>query len=173
MSSPMMVQWETCKQKAGGALVLFRLGDFYEAFEEDAVILSKELDLTLTKRQETPMSGVPAHTVETYIDRLVAKGYRIAVVEQMEDPKAVKGIVKRDIVRIVTPGTVITSSLLADKKNNFLASINVVGGIYGLAILDLTTADFRVIELENLKKLEDELYRLQPAEVILSKKNSP
>ncbi len=169
-SSPMMLQWQACKKKAEGAIVLFRLGDFYEAFEEDALLLSKELDLTLTKRQETPMCGAPAHTVETYIDKIVGLGYRVAIVEQMEDPKLVKGIVKRDIVRIVTPGTLITSSLLADKRNNFIVSLSCLNGVFGLAILDLTTADFRVMELENAKKLQDELYRLNPSEILLSKK---
>src|ERR1700679_173101 len=106
--SPMMAQWHTCKKEAGDALLLFRLGDFYEAFYDDAALLSKELDLTLTKRQEIPMAGVPAHAAEGYIDKLVAKGYRVAIAEQMEDPRSVKGLVMRKIVRTVTPGTVIT-----------------------------------------------------------------
>src|ERR1700752_4704892 len=92
--TPMMSQWYECKKKAAGALLLFRLGDFYEAFEDDALLLAKELDLVLTKRQDTPMAGIPAHTCETYIDRLVSKGYRVAVAEQMEDPQSVKGAVK-------------------------------------------------------------------------------
>ncbi len=168
--SPMMVQWQACKQKADGAIVLFRLGDFYEAFEEDAVLLAKELDLTLTKRQETPMSGVPAHTIDTYIDRLVARGHRVAVAEQMEDPKTVKGIVKREIVRFVTPGTIINSTLLSDKKNNFIAAISVINEVCGLALLDLTTAEFRVQECE-VKNLQDEIFRLKPSEILISKKH--
>ncbi len=166
----MMVQWQACKQKADGAIVLFRLGDFYEAFEEDAVLLAKELDLTLTKRQETPMSGVPAHTVDTYIDRLIARGHRVAVAEQMEDPKTVKGIVKREIVRFVTPGTIINSSLLSDKRNNFIAAVSGINEVYGLALLDLTTAEFRVQECD-LKQLQDEIFRLKPSEILVSKKH--
>ena len=168
--SPMMLQWQECKKNAKGALLLFRLGDFYEAFEEDALLLSKELDLVLTKRQETPMAGIPAHTCEGYLDRLLAKGYRVAVAEQIEDPKMTKGLVKRAIVRVVTPGTVINSSLLSDKASNFLVSLTQVNTIFGLAILDLTTADFRVLECENETDLLDELSRLQPKELLISQK---
>ncbi len=132
----MMSQWYECKKQAPGAVLFFRLGDFYEAFEDDAILLAKELEIVLTKRQETPMAGIPAHTCETYIDRLVSKGYRVAVAEQMENPKDVKGIVKREIVRMVTPGSVINSSLLSDKSNNFIACLSQVNSIYGLAILD-------------------------------------
>lgn len=168
--TPMMSQWHACKKQAQGALLLFRLGDFYEAFEDDAVVLAKELDLVLTKRQETPMAGIPAHTCETYVDRLVAKGFRVAIAEQMEDPKDVKGIVKREIVRLITPGSVINSSLLNDKSNNFMACLSQVNSIYGLAILDLTTADFRVMEFHDDQELMDELGRLGPKEIIISEK---
>lgn len=168
--TPMMLQWKDCKQKAENAILLFRLGDFYEAFEDDALVIAKELDLVLTKRQETPMAGIPAHTCETYIDRLVGKGYRVAVAEQMEDPKNVKGIVKREIVRMVTPGSVIQSALLSEKSNNFMAALAQINSIFGLAILDLTTSDFRVMEFENAKDLLDELSRLSPKEAIISEK---
>ncbi len=168
--SPMMAQWHACKRSAPGALLLFRLGDFYEAFYEDAVTLSKALDLTLTKRQEIPMAGVPFHSSDSYIDRLVDKGYRVAIAEQMEDPRSVKGLVKREIVRVITPGTVITSSLLSEKTNNFLACITQVGSIFGLSILDLTTAEFRVLEFEETKQLFDELCRLHPKELLLPEK---
>jgi DNA mismatch repair protein MutS len=168
--TPMMSQWYECKKQSQGAVLLFRLGDFYEAFEDDALLLSKELELTLTKRQETPMAGIPAHTCETYIDRLVSKGYRVAVAEQMEDPKAVKGIVKREIVRMVTPGSVINSSLLSDKSNNFIGCLSQVNSIYGLAILDLTTADFRVMEFQESQELINELSRFSPKEIIVSEK---
>jgi DNA mismatch repair protein MutS len=166
----MMSQWHECKKQAPGALLLFRLGDFYEAFEDDALLLAKELDLVLTKRQETPMAGIPAHTCETYIDRLVAKGFRVAVAEQMEDPKLAKGIVKREIVRLVTPGSVINSSLLSDKSNNFMACLSQVNSIYGLAVLDLTTADFRVMEFQDAQELINELGRLSPKEILVSEK---
>jgi len=169
-TSPMMMQWNDCKATAPDALLLFRLGDFYEAFHDDAVLLSKELDLTLTKRQEIPMAGVPAHTAETYIDRLVAKGYRVAIAEQLEDPKVVKGIVKREIVRIVTPGSVVNSSLLSEKCNNFIACLHQINRRLGLAILDLTTADLRVYEFGDISSLIDELCRLRPKELIVSQK---
>lgn len=169
-TTPMMVQWHSCKQAAGKAVLLFRMGDFYEAFYDDAVILSRELELTLTKRQEIPMSGIPHHTSEGYIDRLVAKGYRVAIAEQTEDPRKAKGLVKREVVRVVTPGTVINSALLSDKANNFVAAIARVGEFFGLAILDLTTSDFRAIELDNEQDLINEIYRLRPSELVISPK---
>lgn len=169
-SSPMMLQWQACKNAANGAVLLFRMGDFYEAFHDDAILVARELDLTLTRRQEVPMSGVPYHTSETYIDKLVAKGFRVAVAEQIEDPKKSKGLVKREIVRVVTPGTLINSSLLSDKANNFFVSLTRVGSIFGLAVLDVTTADFRVIEFEQIQDLMNELYRLHPSEILTSPK---
>ena len=168
--SPMMAQWEACKQTAPNALLFFRLGDFYEAFHDDAVLMSKELDLTLTKRQEIPMCGVPFHTSENYIDKLVAKGYRVAIAEQIEESKSNKGLVKREIVRIVTPGTVIQSNLLNEKANNFFAAITQVGQLFGLAFLDLTTSEFWVSEFANERDLLNEIYRLQPSEFLVSEK---
>lgn len=167
--TPMMSQWQTCKAQAKEALLLFRLGDFYEAFYDDAQKISKAIGLTLTARQGIPMCGVPFHTAESYIDKLVAKGFKVAVAEQTEDPKAVKGIVKREIVRIVTPGTLINSQLLSDKKNNFFVSVAQVGNVFGLAILDLTTTEFRAQELEKEQLLIDELCRLRPSEFLVSK----
>lgn len=169
-SSPMMVQWHACKQNAGSALLFFRMGDFYEAFYDDAVIIARELEVTLTKRQEVPMCGVPHHTSEGYIDKLVSKGFRVAVAEQTEDPKKAKGLVKREVVRVVTPGTVINSSLLTENHNNFIAAVSQVGQLFGLAVLDLTTADFRVIEVTSEQDLLNEVHRLQPAEFVLSPK---
>lgn len=168
--SPMMAQWQACKQQAGSALLFFRLGDFYEAFYDDALLISKVLELTLTKRQDVPMCGVPSHTCDSYIDKLVSKGYRIAVAEQTEDPKKAKGIVKREVVRIVTPGTVINSALLSDQNNNFFAAITRVGAFYGLAYVDLTTAECRVIEFDQEKDLQNEIYRLRPSELLVSRK---
>lgn len=165
-----MLQWHACKKLATNAVLFFRMGDFYEAFYEDAVLLSKELDLTLTRRQDIPMSGIPYHTSEGYIDKLVSKGYRVAVAEQTEDPKKTKGLVKREVVRVVTPGTVINSSLLSDKTNNFIASVTQVGSLLGLATLDLTTAEFRVIEFDKEQDLLNEIYRLRPAEFLTSQK---
>ena len=168
--SPMMAQWHSCKKNAPGSLLFFRLGDFYEAFYDDAILMAKELDLTLTKRQEIPMCGVPFHTSEAYVDKLVSKGYRVAIAEQMENPRDVKGIVKREVVRIVTPGTVVNSTLLTDKTNNFITAITQVNCIFGIAVLDLTTAEFSVMELEDEKQLMDELFRLKPSELLVSEK---
>lgn len=165
--TPVMQQWLACKEKAGTALLLFRLGDFYEAFYDDAAIIARELDLTLTKRQEVPMSGVPAHTCDVYIDRLVAKGYRVALAEQTEDAKAAKGLVQRDVVRTITPGTLVTSALLNDKSNNYIAAITQAGSLYGLALLDVTTAEFTACEFSDLAPLIDALHRHRPAEVVL------
>lgn len=164
----MMQQWRACKEKAGTALLFFRMGDFYEAFYDDAVVLSRELDLTLTKRQDIPMSGVPVHTCESYVDKLVSKGYRVAIAEQTEDAKYAKGLVNRQVVRTVTPGTVVTSGLLADGRNNYIAAITQVGTLYGLAVLDVTTATFRTVELPSADALCNELHRQRPAEVLLS-----
>ena len=169
-NTPMMQQWYACKKTAGSAVLLFRMGDFYEAFYEDAALIAKELDLTLTKRQEIPMSGIPHHTVENYIDKLVGKGLRVAIAEQTSDPKAGKGLVKREVVRVVTPGTLINSSLLSDKSNNFFASITRVGSIFGLSFLDLTTAVFKVCEFENEQELLNEVHKLTPSEFLTSKK---
>lgn len=167
--TPMMEQWKRCKQDAKEALLFFRMGDFYEAFFEDARIIAEELELTLTKRQGLPMSGVPWHTIEGYIDRLVNKGYRVAVAEQVEDPKQAKGLVAREIVRIVTPGTLVSSSL-EGKKHNFIACLTRVGAIFGIASLDVTTGDFRVIEEEDEREALNELARIRPSEIVVSKK---
>ncbi|MBA3722833.1 MAG: DNA mismatch repair protein MutS [Parachlamydiaceae bacterium] len=168
--TPMMAQWHACKKLAKDAVLFFRMGDFYECFHEDATILSKELDLTLTKRQDIPMAGIPFHTSEGYIDKLVARGYRVAIAEQIEDPKQAKGLVKRDVVRVVTPGTLINSNLLSDKSNNFFACISKVGSTFGLAFLDLTTSEFWVSEFIQERDLLNEIYRLNPAEFLTSNK---
>jgi len=165
----MMSQWQTCKAQAKEALLLFRLGDFYEAFYEDANVMSKAIGLTLTARQGIPMCGVPFHTAENYIDKLIAKGFKIAIAEQTEDPKAAKGLVKREIVRIVTPGTIINSQLINDKKNNFFVSISQTNTRFGIAILDVTTAEFRAKEADSEQELIDELCRLRPTELLVCK----
>ena len=126
--SPMMKQYMETKEKYPGEILFFRLGDFYEMFFEDAERVSRELDLVLTKRacgngDFAPMCGVPFHSAEGYIARLLEKGYKVAICEQMEDPKAAKGIVKRDIVRVVTPGTVVESSMLDESRNNYICSL--------------------------------------------------
>lgn len=168
--SPMMVQWNACKKEAKDALLLFRMGDFYEAFYEDAALLSRELELTLTKRQGIPMSGVPAHTCEVYVEKLVNKGFRVAIAEQTENPKLAKGLVKREVVRIVTPGTLMNASSIADKSNNFFVSSCQVGFFWGLAFLDLSTGEFKVSEFSSEEELFHEWYRLRPSEILISEK---
>jgi DNA mismatch repair protein MutS len=168
--TPMMAQWHACKKECGDALLFFRLGDFYEAFHEDAETISKAVNVTLTARQGTTMCGVPYHTADVYIDKLIAKGYKIAVAEQMEDPKSVKGIVQRKIVKTITPGTLISSNLLSDKNPNYFACISQIGSLFGLALLELTTADFAVFEFEKVQDLLDELCRVRPAEFLVSKR---
>ncbi|KAF3361822.1 DNA mismatch repair protein MutS [Chlamydiales bacterium STE3] len=168
-TTPMMAQWYECKAAAKDAILFFRLGDFYEAFYDDAALIAKELDLTLTKRQDTPMSGVPYHTAETYIDRLVSKGYKVAVAEQTENPTG-KGLVNREVKRFITPATNFSSSYLSEKSNTFFACVHQLGTLFGLAIADLTTGECYVIEFDDLKTLQSELYRLCPKELLISSK---
>jgi DNA mismatch repair protein MutS len=168
--TPMMAQWHNCKKNAKGAILLFRMGDFYEAFYDDAAVLAKELKLTLTKRQNIPMSGVPHHACEGYIDKLVTKGYRVAIAEQIEDPKQAKGLVKRAVTRVVSPGTIVTSNLLVEKRNNFCAALTQVGSLFGLSFLDLTTSEFHTLEVDDLRELLNTFCRLRPAELVISEK---
>lgn len=171
-TTPMMAQWHACKEECGDALLFFRLGDFYEAFYQDAETIAKAVGLTLTARQGIPMCGVPHHTSEVYIDKLIGHGFKIAIAEQMGDPKLIKGLVERKIVRTVTPGTLINSQLLSDKKPNYFASLSQIGSVFGLSLLDLTTADFSVSEFERLQDVIDELCRIRPAEFLASKRLS-
>jgi len=168
--TPMMAQWTECKKEAETALLFFRLGDFYEAFNEDAVLIAKELSLTLTERQGIAMCGVPWHSSEAYIDRLVAKGFRVAIAEQMEDPKSVKGLVKRKVVRLLSPGTQITGALTDEKAHNFFASLTKSGDLYGLSLIDVTCAYFIAFECQDKRTLINELCRYRPKELLLSKK---
>ncbi len=168
--TPMMAQWHECKTQAKDALLFFRLGDFYEAFYQDAEVMAKQLGLTLTARQGVPMCGVPYHTADTYIDKLVVLGFKIAVAEQMEDPAKSTGLVKREISRLVTPGTLIQSQLLTDKKNNYFVSIAQIGSTFGLSVVDLSTGQFTTLELEDLQDVLDELFRLRPSEFLVSPK---
>ncbi|MCB1115698.1 MAG: DNA mismatch repair protein MutS, partial [Chlamydiia bacterium] len=167
--SPMMQQWQDCKQKAKEALLLFRLGDFYEAFYEDAKLLSESVDVTLTQRQGVPMAGVPAHAAEGYIEKLVEKGLIIAIAEQIEDPKEAKGIVKRDVVRVISPGTFLSS--LPKSSNNFFGALSVLNQTVALALLDFSTGEFRALEFTRQKDLLDELYRRSPSELLVSEKD--
>lgn len=170
--TPMIMQYLAIKEEAKDAFLFFRLGDFYEMFFEDAVNASRELEITLTGRegggeQKIPMCGVPYHSAENYIVRLVEKGYKVAICEQVEDPSAAKGVVRREIVRIITPGTVMESKSLEGKTNNFIASIVRAGGMQGLAACDLSTGELYVTSFpEQLEALIDEINVYQPSELV-------
>jgi DNA mismatch repair protein MutS len=151
-STPLMRQYHALKQQVPHALLMFRLGDFYELFYEDAVTAARELEITLTSRgkdkgQAIPMCGVPHHSSEGYIARLIQKGYRVAVCEQMEDPRFTKKLVKREIARIITPGTATEANLLRSHENNYLAAVARNNGRAGMAHVDVSTGEFRVTEL--------------------------
>ena len=141
--TPMMRQYLDMKDKYPGMILFFRLGDFYEMFFDDAKLVSRELELTLTGKscgmeERAPMCGVPFHSAETYINRLIEKGYKVAICEQMEDPATAKGLVKRDVIRVVTPGTVIEQSMLDERRNNYLLSVCMEGERAGLAFADVS-----------------------------------
>ena len=151
--SPMMQHYLATKNEYKDCILFYRLGDFYEMFFEDAIIVSKELELTLTgkdcgQEERAPMCGVPFHAAETYINRLVSNGHKVAICEQMEDPKQAKGIVKREVIKVVTPGTNLNSQALDETKNNYLMSIVYLGDVLGVAIADYSTGDFFVTEIE-------------------------
>ena len=177
--TPMMRQYFEIKEQHPGCLLFFRLGDFYEMFEEDARIASRELDLTLTSRDHAkdksaedkiPMCGVPYHSSESYIARLVAKGYKVAICEQMEDPALAKGLVKRDIIRIVTPGSVTESSMLVESKNNYYACVYGAAGTYGLCFCDVSTGAFSATQISGADAMQDvqnELGSFLPSEALL------
>ncbi|MBE6364238.1 MAG: DNA mismatch repair protein MutS [Lentisphaerae bacterium] len=167
--TPMMIQYREAKsQIPADAVLLFRLGDFYEEFFEDAETVSRALDLTLTKRQGTPMCGFPYHALDSYLPRLVAAGLKVAIAEQVEDPKLVtKGIVKRQITRIITPGTMIDNALLNDDSNNFLGAVTAdKNGIFFLSALDVSTGEFNVCEIGGIEKLVCEVRRLGVRELL-------
>ena len=174
--SPMMQHYLKTKEQYQDCLLFYRLGDFYEMFFEDAITASRELEITLTgkecgQEERAPMCGVPYHAAETYIARLIGKGYKVAICEQLEDPKTAKGIVKRDVVRVVTPGTVIESNMLDEKKNNYIMAIYKMGLYFGLAACDVSTGDFMATQIKeenNFAKLLDELARFSPAEIVVN-----
>ncbi len=169
--TPMMQQYMETKNQYPDCILFYRLGDFYEMFFEDAITASRELEITLTGKscgleERAPMCGVPYHAVDNYLNKLVAKGYKVAICEQMEDPKLTKGLVKRDVVRIVTPGTNLAPQALDETKNNYLMCIVYIADRYGLAISDITTGDYFVTELPDSVKLMDEIYKFMPSEII-------
>ena len=175
--SPMMQHYLETKKQYKDCVLFYRLGDFYEMFFEDAEIVSRELELTLTgkdcgQEQRAPMSGIPYHAAEGYIAKLIEKGYKVAICEQMEDPKLAKGMVKREVVRVVTPGTVIESNLLDEKKNNYIMAIYKSGLYFGISVCDISTGEFsatQIVEHNNFARLLDEISRYSPAEIIVSK----
>ena len=169
--SPMMQNYLNTKKEYPGCILFYRLGDFYEMFFEDAELVSRELELTLTGKscgleERAPMCGVPYHAAEIYLNRLIAKGYKVAICEQVEDPKEAKGLVKREVTRIVTPGTNLDIQALDDKRNNYLMCIFCMGEEYGLCVTDITIGDFLVTELVGERKLLDEIYKFLPSEII-------
>ena len=174
--SPMMQQYLEIKNQHKDEILFYRIGDFYEMFFDDALTASRELDLTLTGKQcgleeRAPMCGVPFHSYESYVARLIAKGYKVAICEQMEDPAKAKGLVKRDIIRVVTPGTIIESSMLQDDKNNYIASVFIKGDQAGLCFADVSTGTAHITELKREKIVPaviTELCRYHPSEVLMN-----
>lgn len=168
----MMQQYYEIKAQYPDSILFFRLGDFYEMFGEDAQVASKVLEIALTSREagaqgRIPMCGVPHHAAEGYLEKLVRSGYKVAICEQLEDPKQAKGVVKRDVIRVVTPGTIMEGSL-DGAENQFLAALSSTGSLWGLAALDMSTGEFQTVSSSSLGKLQDELVRLKPAEILLT-----
>ena len=175
--SPMMQKYLETKEKYQDTILFYRLGDFYEMFFDDAILVSKELEITLTGKdcgleERAPMAGVPFHAADTYIAKLVSKGYKVAICEQLEDPKTAKGIVKRGVIKVVTPGTIVESNMLEERKNNFIMAIYKAGLYFGLAVSDISTGEFyacSIKENNNFSLLLDEISRFNPAEIVVNK----
>ncbi|MGN0472630.1 MAG: DNA mismatch repair protein MutS [Lachnospiraceae bacterium] len=171
--TPMMQKYLETKEQYKDCILFYRLGDFYEMFFDDAIKASKELELTLTGKscgleERAPMCGVPYHAVEGYLSKLVSRGYKVAICEQVEDPKLAKGLVKREVVRIVTPGTNINTQTLEENRNNYLMCVFYMAQRVGVAVTDVSTGDFYVTEVEDVRKLMDEISRYAPSEIVLN-----
>ena len=169
--TPKMQQYMAIKEQYKDCILFYRLGDFYEMFYDDALTASRELEITLTgkncgQEERAPMCGVPYHAVDVYLNKLVAKGYKVAICEQAEDPKQAKGIVKREVIRIVTPGTNLSQQALDEGRNNYLMCLVYDNNQFGLAITDISTGDFYTTEVATLKELYDEIHRFSPSEII-------
>ena len=169
--SPMMQHYMETKKEYPDCILFYRLGDFYEMFFDDALTVSKELEITLTGKdcglsERAPMCGVPFHALDSYLYRLVQKGYKVAIAEQMEDPRQAKGLVKREVIRVVTPGTITSSQVLDETKNNYLMGIVYMDGIYGISTADISTGDFMVTEVDSDRELFDEINKFSPSEII-------
>ncbi|WP_292485289.1 DNA mismatch repair protein MutS [Methanohalobium sp.] len=174
--TPAMQQYYEMKNKYSDALLFFRMGDFYECFDEDAKTVSEELEITLTNRngnkkgEKRPLAGIPYHAVDNYLPRLIKKGYKVAICEQLEDPKEAKGVVKRGVVRVVTPGTAIDSTMITDAANNYLMAISEKNNEFGLSFLDVSTGEFLTTQLSDeppYDRIASEIARMRPAECIL------
>lgn len=169
--TPMMQHYLETHEEYKDCILFYRLGDFYEMFFDDAKVVSKELELTLTGKscgaeERAPMCGIPYHAAETYLTRLVKKGYKVAICEQVEDPKLAKGMVKREVTRVVTPGTTLNAQALDETKNNYIMCIAYIGDHYGISSADITTGDYYVTEVDSERKLLDEVNKYQPTEII-------
>jgi len=169
--TPMMMQYLETKEQYKDCILFYRLGDFYEMFFEDAITVSRELELTLTgkscgQEERAPMCGVPYHALDGYLNRLINKGYRVAICEQVEDPKAAKGLVKREVTRIVTPGTNLNIQAMDETKNNYLMGITYLDGFFGVSTVDVTTGDYYVTQVEELRQAMDEIIKFAPSELI-------
>ena len=169
--TPMMQQYMQTKKEYPDCILFYRLGDFYEMFFDDALIASKELEITLTGKncgleERAPMCGVPYHSVDGYLNRLVSKGYKVAICEQTEDPSTAKGLVKREVVRIVTPGTNLDTQSLDETRNNYIMSVVYIADRFGMSIADITTGDYFVTEIGDSEKLFDEIFKFMPSELI-------
>ncbi|MBT5342763.1 DNA mismatch repair protein MutS, partial [Candidatus Woesearchaeota archaeon] len=169
--TPGMRQYRDIKKQNPDCLIMLRMGDFFEMFYEDAVTAAKELEITLTQRgkgeKRAPLAGVPYHALETYLGRLVKKGHKVAIVEQLEDPKKAKGLVKRGLVRIVTPGTLIDSSMLEETENNYIMALTSFGDEYAIAICDMSTGEFSTTKINSVNSLISEMVRLNPSECVI------
>ena len=174
--SPMMQRYLETKEEYKDCILFYRLGDFYEMFFEDAITASRELELTLTgkdcgQEERAPMCGIPHHAAEIYVSRLINKGYKVAICEQLEDPKTTKGIVKRGVIRVVTPGTLVESNMLEERKNNYIMSIYKTGIYFGISICDISTGEFYSAEIKdnnNFPILLDEIARYTPSELVIN-----
>lgn len=169
--TPMMQQYVKTKEEYKDCILFYRLGDFYEMFFEDAQTAARELEITLTGKdcglkERAPMCGIPYHAVDSYLNKLVSKGYKVAICEQVEDPKLAKGLVKREVIRVVTPGTNLSTQALDETKNNYLMCIVCMADRYGVAATDITTGDYMVTEVETDRKLLDEVTKFSPKEII-------
>ncbi|HHX50355.1 MAG TPA: DNA mismatch repair protein MutS, partial [Clostridia bacterium] len=173
--TPMMQQYLAIKRQYTDSILFFRLGDFYEMFFEDALLASRVLEIALTARdggkEKVPMCGIPYHAANNYIARLINQGYKVAICEQVEDPRLAKGIVKREVIRVITPGTVVDEKILVKNKNNYLLALCGDDMEYGLAYVDISTGEFKACQFREAESSPlDEVTRLRPAECIIGKR---